>query len=148
MCGVALAPHTVRQDYCLILQYFQPFGELVRNKRRISFTYISTIPLRCAESSASRSIGRRYPCQRKAGRRTTIRLVGKLLSRSKSGTMLLADRGYDADRNPRSSARGVSEHPTGNKSDSGVMLQPASFACSILSTLRHVLPEISQQLFL
>ena len=63
-----------------------------------------------------------------AGEAHDNRLAGKLLSRLKSGTMLLADRGYDADwiRCPCSPARRMGEHPTKTKSDRDAMLQSVS----------------------
>jgi transposase len=53
------------------------------------------------------------------------RLAGRLLSRLKSGTMLLADRGYDADWSEplfASAVPGRISHP--KKSDRGAVLQP------------------------
>jgi transposase len=63
-----------------------------------------------------------------AGEAHDNRLAGRLLSRLKSGTMLLADRGYDADwiRDLCSPARRLGEYPTKEKSDRGAVLQSVS----------------------
>ena len=70
-----------------------------------------------------------------AGEAHDNRLAGKLLSRLKSGTMLLADRGYDADwiRALVRPARRLGEYPTKKKSDRSAMLQPASLQDAQLS---------------
>jgi transposase len=69
-----------------------------------------------------------------AGEAHDNRLAGRLLSRLKSGTMLLADRGYDADwiRGSCSPARRLGEYPTKKKSDRGAMLQSVSLSGSQL----------------
>ena len=62
-----------------------------------------------------------------AGEAHDNRLAGRLLSRLKSGTMLLADRGYDADwiRALVSQHGALGKHPTEKQSDRGDLLQPA-----------------------
>jgi transposase len=63
-----------------------------------------------------------------AGEAHDNRLAGKLLSRLKSGTMLLADRGYDADwiRALVRQHGAWAEYPTKKKSDRDAMLQSVS----------------------
>src|SRR5689334_6108117 len=63
-----------------------------------------------------------------AGEAHDNRLAGRLLSRLKSGTMLLADRGYDADwiKDLGAPARRLGEYPTQEKSEQGAMLQSVS----------------------
>jgi transposase len=58
-----------------------------------------------------------------AGQAHDNRLAGKLLSRLKSGSMLLADRGYDADwiREPQQGS--VGQHPTEKQSQQADLLQ-------------------------
>ena len=63
-----------------------------------------------------------------AGEAHDNRLAGKLLSRLKSGSMLLADRGYDADwirALARQEGR-VGQHPTKMQSHRADLLQPIS----------------------
>jgi transposase len=59
------------------------------------------------------------------------RLAGKLLSRMKSGTMLLADRGYDADWiRALAAERGrLGQHPAKVQSQRADLLQPISLPC-------------------
>ena len=67
-----------------------------------------------------------------AGEAHDNRLAGKLLSRLKSGTMLLADRGYDADW-IRALARRegrLGQYPAKMQSQRAALLQPASLPCS------------------
>ena len=63
-----------------------------------------------------------------AGEAHDNRLADRLLSRLKSGTMLLADRGYDADwiRTLVRQHGAWGKHPTEKKSDRRAMLQPIS----------------------
>jgi transposase len=70
-----------------------------------------------------------------AGEAHDNRLAGKLLSRLKPGTMLPADRGYDADWiRALVRQRGAwGKHPTENKSDRGPMLQSVSLPGSQLA---------------
>jgi len=57
-----------------------------------------------------------------------VRLAGKLLSRSKSASMLLADRGYDADwiRELAMEKRRMGEHPAEEQSQRSNLLEPLS----------------------
>jgi transposase len=57
-----------------------------------------------------------------------VRLAGKLLSRLKSGSMLLADRGYDADwiRKLTMKKGRVGQHPAETQSQQSDLLQPLS----------------------
>jgi hypothetical protein len=70
-----------------------------------------------------------------AGEAHDNRLAGKLLSRLKSGTMLLADRGYDADwiRTVVRQHGGLGEHPTEKQSDRGAKLQHGSLQGALAS---------------
>ena len=63
-----------------------------------------------------------------AGEAHDNRLAGKLLSRLKSGTMLLADRGYDADwiRALAASERRLGQYPAKEQSHRADLLQPVS----------------------
>src|SRR5947199_10781260 len=63
-----------------------------------------------------------------AGEAHDNRLAGRLLSRLKSGTMLLADRGYDADwiRDLVRQRGAWANIPTKEKPDRGAMLQSVS----------------------
>ena len=65
-----------------------------------------------------------------AGEAHDNRLAGKLLSRLKSGTMLLADRGYDADwiRALVRRARRLGEYPAKKQSQRAALLQPVSLS--------------------
>ena len=68
-----------------------------------------------------------------AGEAHDNRLAGKLLSRLKSGTMLLADRGYDADWIRALSPAGrLGEHPAKKQSHRADLLQPVSLPRSQL----------------
>jgi transposase len=68
-----------------------------------------------------------------AGEAHDNRLAGKLLSRLKSGTMLLADRGYDADWiRALVRQRGAWAYRTKKKSDRAAMLQSVSLSGSQL----------------
>jgi transposase len=61
-----------------------------------------------------------------------VRLAGKLLSRLKSGSMLLADRGYDADwirELAMKKGAWANIPPKSNRSDPN-LLQPLSLPCS------------------
>src|SRR5262245_7946116 len=66
-----------------------------------------------------------------AGEAHDIRLADKLLSRLKSGTMLLADRGYDADWiRALAAKRGVwAQYPTKMQSQRAALLQSVSLPC-------------------
>jgi len=57
-----------------------------------------------------------------------VRLAGKLLSRLKVGSMLLADRGYDADwiRELATKKGRVGQHPAEKQSQRSDLLQPLS----------------------
>ena len=61
-----------------------------------------------------------------------VRLAGKLLSRLKSGSMLLADRGYDADWDQGACHEEgrVGQHPAEKQSQRSDLLQPLSLSCS------------------
>jgi transposase len=62
-----------------------------------------------------------------AGEAHDNRLAGKLLSRLKFGTMLLADGGYDADWiRPLAAEKGLGQHPTTVQSSRPDLLQPKS----------------------
>ena len=65
-----------------------------------------------------------------AGEAHDNRLAGKLLSRLKSGAMLLADRGYDADwiRALVRQARRLGQYPTKMQSHRSDLLQPVSLS--------------------
>jgi transposase len=65
-----------------------------------------------------------------AGEAHDNRLAGKLLSRLKSGTMLLADHGYDADWIRALAAEKGGQHPAKMQSQRSGLLQPASLPCS------------------
>jgi hypothetical protein len=60
----------------------------------------------------------------------TFVLAGKLLSRLKSGSMLLADRGYDADwiRELATKKDAWAQHPTEKQSQRSDLLQPLSLS--------------------
>jgi transposase len=60
------------------------------------------------------------------------RLARKLLSRLKSGAMLLADRGYDADwiRTLAAERGAWAKHPARVQSQRADLLQPVSLSCS------------------
>jgi hypothetical protein len=66
-----------------------------------------------------------------AGEAHDNRLAGKLLSRLKSGTMLLADRGYDADWiRALAAERGrLGQHSTEMQSHRADLLQPVPLSC-------------------
>ena len=66
-----------------------------------------------------------------AGEAHDNRLAGKLLSRLKSGTMLLADRGYDADwiRALAAEKGALGQHPAKMQSQRADLLQPVSLSC-------------------
>jgi transposase len=55
-----------------------------------------------------------------------VRLAGKLLSRLKSGSMLLADPGYDADQRGCHEERRMGQHPTEKQPQRSGLLQPVS----------------------
>jgi transposase len=61
-----------------------------------------------------------------------VRLAGKLLSRLKSGSMLLADRGYDADwiREPCHEEGRVGQQSAEKQPQRSDLLQPLSLSCS------------------
>src|SRR5690349_21918558 len=60
-----------------------------------------------------------------------VRLAGKLLSRLKSGSMLLADRGYDADWiRELAIRRARGPTPAEKQSQRSDLLQPLSLPCS------------------
>jgi transposase len=61
-----------------------------------------------------------------------VRLAGKLLSRLKPGSMLLADRGYDADwiRELAREKGGVGQHPPEKQSQRSDLLQPVPLSRS------------------
>lgn len=87
-----------------------------------------------------------------------VRLAGKLLSRLKSGSMLLADRGYDADWiRACHEERCVGQHPAKKQSQRSDLLQPVSLPRpqpgrallqqdQTMSSRRNALRQASRQL--
>jgi transposase len=67
-----------------------------------------------------------------SGEAHDVRLAGKLLSRLKSGSMLLADRGYDADwiRELAMKKGRMGQHPDEEQSQRSNLLQPVFLSCS------------------